>query len=166
MCSFAAGVMAYNLGRLDEAIALYRQAVAQDPLSAAGYHNLGMALDASDRLAEAEAAYRKALELAPQREGARAYLALNLLAQGRGDEALAEASREPDEAFRLWALAIIEHAAGRRSESDTALQELIAKYQTDCAYQIAEVYGARGEADLAFDWLERAYAQRDPGSRT
>jgi adenylate cyclase len=40
---------------------------------------------------------------------------------------------------------------------------LIAKYATDSAYQVAEVYGARGEADLAFDWLERAYVQRDPG---
>ena len=158
-----AGVMADNLGRLDEAVALYRQAVAQDPLRAAGYHNLGAALDASDRLDEAEAAYRKALELAPHRSGSRGFFALNLLVQGRGDEALAEAAREPDEAYRLWALAIIEHAAGRRSESDTALRELIARYQTESAYQVAEVYGARGEADLAFDWLERAYRQRDGG---
>jgi len=158
-----AGVMAYGLGRLDDAIALCRQAVAQDPLRAAGYQNLGVVLDASDRLAEAEAAYRQALELAPQREGSRAFLALNLIAQGRRDEALAEVSREPNEGFRLCAIAIIEHAAGRRTESDTALQALIAKYQTDWAYQIAQVYGARGETDLAFDWLERAYAQRDTG---
>jgi serine/threonine-protein kinase len=29
------------------------------------------------------------------------------------------------------------------------------------AYQIAEVHAFRGEDDLAFEWLERAYAQRD-----
>jgi hypothetical protein len=40
---------------------------------------------------------------------------------------------------------------------------LIAKYRSDGAYQVAEVYGVRGATDLAFDWLERAYAQRDPG---
>jgi tetratricopeptide (TPR) repeat protein len=158
-----AGVVAYNLGRLDEAIALSRQVVAQDPLRAAGYGNLGTALTASDRPAEANTAYGKALELAPQQAGSRALLAVTLLAQGRSDEASAEAAREPDEALRLWALAIIENVAGRRTESDTALQELIAKYQTDCAYQVAEVYGARGDADLAFDWLERAYGQRDSG---
>jgi hypothetical protein len=90
-------------------------------------------------------------------------LALNLLAQGRGEEALAEASREPHEPVRLWATAIIEHAAGRRTESETTLQELIVKYQAGHAYQVAEVCGARGEADLAFDWLERAYLQRDGG---
>lgn len=28
---------------------------------------------------------------------------------------------------------------------------------------VAEVYAARGEVDRAFEWLERAYAQRDPG---
>ena len=159
----AAGVMAYSLGRLDKAIALYRQAVAQDPLRAAGYNNLGAAFDASDRLAEAEAAYRQALELAPQASGWRTHLALNLRAQGRCDEALAEASRDPHEVLRLAAIAIIEHTGGRRAESDAAVQELIAKYQDDCAYQVAEVYCARGEADLAFDWLERAYVQLDNG---
>jgi hypothetical protein len=40
---------------------------------------------------------------------------------------------------------------------------LIAKYQTEYAYQVAEVYGARSEADVAFAWLERAYVQRDGG---
>jgi TolB-like protein/tetratricopeptide (TPR) repeat protein len=159
----AAGMMAQIGGRFDEAIARYHQVVAQDPLRVAAYQNLGRTLDASDRLADAEAAYRTALELAPQRENTRANLAVNLLAQGRGDEALAEAVREPNEAFRLLALAIVENAAGRRTESDAALQELIAKYQTEYAFQVAEVYGARGEADLAFDWLERAYAQRDGG---
>jgi serine/threonine-protein kinase len=31
------------------------------------------------------------------------------------------------------------------------------------AYQIAQVHAFRGEADLAFEWLERAYDQRDNG---
>ena len=30
-------------------------------------------------------------------------------------------------------------------------------------YQIAEVYAFRGEADKAFEWLGRAYDERDPG---
>jgi tetratricopeptide (TPR) repeat protein len=154
----AAGALASTLGRLDDAIALHRQVVEQDPLSASGYHKLGLLLDANDRLTEAEAAYRKALELGPQLPVSRACLALNLLAQGRGDEASAEAARETHEAVRLWALAIIEHSAGRRTESDAALREL-----TDSAYLVAAVYGARGDADLAFDWLERAYVQRDGG---
>lgn len=158
-----AGALAANLGRLDEGIALYRRAIEQDPLSAAAYHNLGAALDAAGELREAELAYRKALELAPQRIVAHAALALNLLAQAQCDEALAEALREAEEIWRMWALAIIHHAAGRPAEADAAQRELIAKHTEDAAYQVAEVYAACGEQNLAFEWLERAYTQRDSG---
>lgn len=64
---------------------------------------------------------------------------------------------------RLWALAIIHHAAGRPAEADAALRELIAKHAEAAAYQVAEVYAARGEKDLAFECLERAYNASDPG---
>ncbi|HEY7379515.1 MAG TPA: tetratricopeptide repeat protein [Steroidobacteraceae bacterium] len=157
------GRLAASLGRLDEAIGLYRRAIEQDPLSAAAYASLGLALDEADRLAEAEQAYRKALELAPQRTLVHAGLGLNLLAQGRGDEALDEAQREPELWRRLWALTIIHHASGRGGEADAALDELIAKHAEDAAFQIAIVYATRGEMDFAFEWLERAYLQRDTG---
>jgi adenylate cyclase len=88
---------------------------------------------------------------------------LVLLAQGRGEDALADALREPEEWCRLSALAIVHHAADRRDESEVALQELIANHSVDAAYQIATVYAARDETDLAFAWLERAYAQHDTG---
>jgi hypothetical protein len=48
-------------------------------------------------------------------------------------------------------------------QSDEAVAELIAKSADVVAYQIAEVYAFRGEADRAFEWLDRAYAQRDGG---
>ena len=31
------------------------------------------------------------------------------------------------------------------------------------AYQIAQLYAFRGETDKSFEWLERAYDQRDAG---
>ena len=58
---------------------------------------------------------------------------------------------------------LVFHALGRRGESDAALAALKSKYAGDSAYQIAEAHGFRGEADLAFEWLERAYNQRDGG---
>ncbi len=159
----AAGVLAYTLGRFERASDLLRRSVEQDPLSAASYHNLGFALHSSDRFAEADTAFRKALELGPQRSLTRATLSLTVLAQGRGEEALAEAAREPEEWARFWALAIVHHALGRQAESDAELDVLIAQFAQDSAFQIAEVHGARGEVDRAFEWLERSYAQRDPG---
>ena len=65
--------------------------------------------------------------------------------------------------IRAYLYAIAYHALGREKESDAALSELIAKYHEGSAYQIAEVYAFRNQADEAFEWLDRAYAQRDSG---
>ena len=150
-------------GRLDEAIEFYGRALKQDPLSRVAYYNLGLAFYAANRLVEAERACRKALELAPQASGTHAGLALVLLAQSRGEEAVAAAKSEPEEVFRLWALAIVHHVLLDRKQSDESLQHLIEKYANEWAFQVAEVYAARGEVDAAFVWLEHAYGQRDPG---
>jgi len=158
-----AGGLASILGRHQEAIALFRRALELHPLNVAACNNLGQELRASGHFDEAESAYRKALELAPQTAGPRGGLALTLLGRGRNEEALAEAMREPERSYRLWALATIYHAVDRGRESTAALQELIEIGAQDNAFQIAEVYAFRGEADAAFEWLERAYVQRDTG---
>jgi tetratricopeptide (TPR) repeat protein len=71
--------------------------------------------------------------------------------------------REPELWARDFALALIHHAAGRRAEADEALRELIRRNASDAAYQIAEVYAVHGATDAAFEWLERAYVQKDAG---
>jgi adenylate cyclase len=160
-----AGMLAECMGHLEEAITLHRRAVGQNPLSAQAYFRLGATFFAADRLADAVAALRMAVELAPARGiTGRGWLSIVLLHQGCSEEALTEALRAPDEAFRLLALAIIHHAAGRRAEADAALQELTEKYADVAAYQVAQAHAAQGQADLAFEWLERAYAQRDSGT--
>lgn len=158
-----AAVLRRAEGRLEEAIRIDRQSLEQDPLSPGAYHNLGTTLLAADRFREAEEAYRRSLELTPLRAATRASLAVALAAQGRTSEALAEAKREPTGWARLRALAIIHRKMGHRAESDEALRELVERHGDESACQVAEVYGARGEAEAAFDWLDRAYAQRDPG---
>ena len=158
-----AATLAWSLGRREEAIELSRRAVEQDPLSAHAYSNLGQALEYEDRLEESEAALRRSLELVPQRSGTRAHLALTLVREGRGEEALTHAMRVQNEGFRLWVLAIIHHAMDHRSESDAVLRELVEKHAETMAYQAAEAYAQRGQTDQAFEWLERAYAQRDGG---
>jgi eukaryotic-like serine/threonine-protein kinase len=158
-----AGVLAWRQGRWEEGLELHQRALEADPLSAHAYSNLGEQLLDVDRFAEAEAASRRALELIPRKPAAGAYLSLALVAQGRGEEALAEAEREPEERLRLLALAIIHHALGHASESDAALRSLIEQHGDAAPFQVAESFGARGEVDSAFEWLERAYQQRDAG---
>ena len=48
-------------------------------------------------------------------------------------------------------------------KGDAALAELLKTWGEQAAFQIAEVYGFRGEVDNAFEWLDKAYAQRDSG---
>jgi len=158
-----AGVAERMLGRFGEALALYRRAVECDPLSSAAHHNLGNVLLAQGRYAEAEVELRMSLDLAPRKMVTRSLLAHALTKQSRFDEALAEASAEPDDSYRLWALVCLHHAAGRPEDADAALRELIAIGAEDSAYQIAEAYAERGQADEAFAWLDRAIEQRDGG---
>lgn len=84
-------------------------------------------------------------------------------ARRRPHEALAELQREPEAVWRLFGLALVYHELDRKKDADTALSEFIAKYSDDSAYQVAGAYAFRGETEKAFEWLEKAYARRDPG---
>ena len=159
----AAGVLSMVLGRPEESIEYHRRAAEQDPLSASPHANLGLSLVRAHRFDEAETAFRRTLELAPQRLLARSFLALALVHQGRGEEALAELAREPDEGERLYALAIVQHMLGNAAESEEALQQLIRAHGEHYAVQVAEVYAVRGDADSMFEWLENGREQRDLG---
>src|SRR5678816_882391 len=90
------------------------------------------------------------------------YLSVLELQEGHAQVAL-DQSRRFGEVWRQMGVAMAEHSLGHVRESQQALDELIAKYAHDWAFQIAEVYAWRGEPDKAFEWLERAYVQRDPG---
>jgi tetratricopeptide (TPR) repeat protein len=71
--------------------------------------------------------------------------------------------REVEPAFKIQGLALAYYALDKKKEADAALADYIATFHADGAYQIAEIYAFRGERDKAFEWLERAYTQRDAG---
>jgi tetratricopeptide (TPR) repeat protein len=76
-------------GKVDEAIACYRQALALNPKYAAAHHNLGNALKDKGRLDEAIACFRRALELDPKSTLAHLNLGNALKDKGQVDEAIA-----------------------------------------------------------------------------
>jgi tetratricopeptide (TPR) repeat protein len=153
----------YKMGRLDEALDLGRRVLTQDPLSAAYWHNLGLTCHAAGLLDESEDAFRRALELAPRRFVTAALLALVLTDKGQLSEALSEVEREADDFWRAWSLAIIYYTSGEVAKSDEALNKLVDQNAEGNAYQLAEIYSMRGDGDNAFQWLQRAIADRDPG---
>lgn len=156
--------LARELGRVDEAIQLYQQAIGLDPLKANFYLALGYELYVGARYGETQAMLQRAQDLNPQLSSLHLTRGQILLSEGRQREALAEMANDIGEWQKLSGESLAFYALGRREESDGALQKLVATHQNDCAYQIAEVYAYRGEADKAFEWLDRAYRQRDPGT--
>jgi tetratricopeptide (TPR) repeat protein len=155
--------LARTLGEVDESIALYKQAIAVDPMRANFYLSLGYELYLAGRYEEAQAALQKAQELNPQLSSLHLTRGKILFSQGRRTEALTEMEKETGEWEKLSGESLAYFALGRDAESEEALKKLIATHQNDCAYQVAEVYAYRGETDKAFQWLNRAFRQRDPG---
>jgi TolB-like protein len=158
-----AGILFSTLGRWDDAERQLRLALVRDPLDAYGIFNLGEAYYRAGRYAESEAMLRKLLELAPGFGYARSQLGKTLLAAGKPDAALAMVQQEA-ETFGRYLLPIVLQANDRKAEADDALQGFIAQCAADrCAYGIALNYAYRGDRDLALQWLERAYEQKDGG---
>ncbi len=159
----AAAGLARIRGRLDDALELMRKATALDPLSPRTHRQAALIYVMANRLDDAAAAFQLALDLAPNAGLCHAFLAITRVIQGRAAEGLVLAEAESHEVFRNVAFAMIHHALGHPAESETALQALIAEFGWTAAYQVAEVYAYRNEIDKAFEWLERAHGQRDPG---
>lgn len=84
------GVAAFAEGRLADAEAAFRQALATLPEDSDAHLNLGSALFELKRVDEAEAEYRRAVALDPANARARLNLGTLLAAGGRREEAIAE----------------------------------------------------------------------------
>jgi tetratricopeptide (TPR) repeat protein len=159
----AAAGSAAMLGRFDEALPLKHRAVDLDPLNADSWEQLAETEFFMGRLDEAVADLKKALELNPDVVAAHMLLSQIYVIQGRPQDALPEIKLVRYDSVRANLYPLAYYALGREKESDAALSELIAKYHAGSAYQIAEVYAFRNQSDEAFEWLERAYTQRDGG---
>jgi len=158
-----ASSLAASLGRFDEAVALNRRAVEVDPLSVVAHVSLGVHAYYAGQQDLAADAFQKALAISPDEPEAHYLLGLVYLMRAHAEQALTEFQKDQRGGERLVGEALAYAALGRKAEADAALQHLIAGYQTQAAYQIAEVYAFRGEADRAFQWLELARSHRDAG---
>lgn len=156
-------LMTLGLGRIEEAEEIAKEAVAQDPLAIDGYRALGLAQQYGGKLTEAEATFRRVLEINPNADGLHARLGLVLVAAGKPEAALAEILREPSQGRRRTSLALAYDALGRRADADKALGDPEKLAADGWYFQIAVVYAHRGEQDQALAWLERGYKNHDGG---
>jgi TolB-like protein/Tfp pilus assembly protein PilF len=160
---FALSFVFATQGRLAEAENIMRQTLALDPLGVTRYLNLARILIGSGRYAEAEAALREAIELQPAAARLHSYLTIIDVLRGNAAAALQDAELEPKGFWQDYALALAQQAQSDRATADAALQKLLNEDAANGPFQIAVVYGLRKEPDKMFEWLERAYTERDPG---
>ena len=86
---FEAAVHQHKLGKMDEAIRLYRQAIAADPRRLEAYENFGVALIAGGHHEEAVKIYRQALQVAPDNAAMLDNLGYAYTVQGNIEDAIA-----------------------------------------------------------------------------
>src|SRR6267378_184792 len=159
----AAANLETALGNTDRAIEIYRKAVELDPVNAQSRSFLAFGLANTKRFAEARAEYARVIELNSSAPWAHAGLGLAYLLQNKFEEAATEAQADAGEWARLLIVSCARWAQKRVAESDAAVAELTKNEAETAAFQIAEAYAYRGDKDRAFEWLERARRQRDPG---
>lgn len=151
------------MGRFEECLSMARRAVQLDPLNLMLLHKLGSYAYYAGKMDEAATALRKALELNPKASSCHEILGLILLQKNQPQDALVEMEQETNPIWRFGGMALAHYALGNQAASDNALAQLITNHQSESAYEIAQVFTYRGEMDKAFEWLERAYKQRDSG---
>lgn len=153
-----------QLGRSDEAIAEIKRAQALDPLSVSIMGAAGEILFLARLYDKAIEQLGAALEMDPKFTLAHPILAEVYTHKGAYDRAIAEVGKavELPETYRLAAIGFIRAKAGQRSEALGLLDQLLHR-RDDAAFpsDVAAIYSGLGEKDAAFEWLEKAYVQRD-----
>src|SRR5262249_12827590 len=110
--------LAAAMGRLEQAMQFARHATEADPLNPWTYSVLGDVLLDGHRAPEAQAAYRKAIDIDPSAGSLHGALAIALLTDHRPVEGVAESEQEPDPQYRAMLLPIALDAAGRHDEAE------------------------------------------------
>ncbi|HET6912702.1 MAG TPA: tetratricopeptide repeat protein [Rhodanobacteraceae bacterium] len=160
---FGLAAIQARLGRVASAVNLDRQALASAPLNALAYFGLGRKLVGLGQLDDAESALRQSIKLTPGASRPHAYLAMIEVLRGDPAAALSAAQTTPPGYWRDFAVALARQMGTTRAAADAALKNMIDKYSSTTAYQIAEIYAVRKDPDNMFKWLDRAVANRDAG---
>jgi TolB-like protein/Tfp pilus assembly protein PilF len=159
--AYAANLSA--LGKNEDAIGQARRALALDPLRAASHSSLASMLYSAGRPDEAKTAIDRALELQPDSMNYKSLKAHMEVMRGDFPAALAIAQAMLPGVLRDCAMAAAVQGGADRAAADAALQALIDQHADTAAYQIAEVYAQRRDADNTFKWLDRARDNADTG---
>jgi tetratricopeptide (TPR) repeat protein len=154
------------LGRHNEALNEARRAQELDPVFLSGLQSVGIVLFFARRYDEAIEQFNKVIAMDPD-FAVYIWLALTYIEKGMVEEALAAADKYAELISSGLAMAIqgyVYARAGKRSEAQRIAEQLVqyARQRYVPASVVALIYAGLGETDLALEWCEKAYEQRDP----
>jgi tetratricopeptide (TPR) repeat protein len=155
------GVLRGAHGRSREGILRVKRAIELDPLSASSWNTLGWLQIFDGQLAPARTALLRSLEIAPQQGFAEQNLGMISLVEGDPAAAEAQFARSTFPISALLGVALAQHDLGNLRRARGALETLMAGTPDRNAWAIATIHAWWGDADRAFEWLDRAYARRD-----
>ena len=157
-----------NMGRHAEALLEVKRARELDPLFAFAGALERQFLNHAGRTDEALERLKKPLELAPNFWMPQVFASSVYSEKGMYAEAADEARKAKElspfqtisDAFEGYALA----KSGKRDKAQALLNELLKLSETRFVppNHLAMIYNGLGETDKTFEWLEKAYDQRDP----
>ena len=153
-------VLARLLGRLDRAIELTNQSLAQNPLAAAAVTNLSDQLYQARRYTDSIESARRALQLAPGSPAATINLAVSEIFVEDPEAALKSVATLEMPFYILFIEALAHFDLRDQPAADAALAALIEDYADQRAAYIAAIHSYRGQKDEAFHWLQRAIEER------
>jgi TolB-like protein/DNA-binding winged helix-turn-helix (wHTH) protein/Tfp pilus assembly protein PilF len=154
-----------NLGRFEESLDESRRALALDPLDVAMNHHLGVHYYHARQYDQAIAQLQKTLEMDRNHSESHTILGVAYEHKGMYDEAIAELKRgvELGGTDERGSVGHVYAISGKRGEAQKLLDQLQeeSRHKYVSPYGIAAIYEGLGEKDHAFEWLEKAYAERD-----
>ena len=148
------------VGDWTESLRLLNLAISIDPFNPFSFSTRGLLFQRISRTSNAKKDFRRVLEINPGYRRTHSRIADLLVLEGNPEAALAELQQEIP-ALSLKGLALANHALNRHDESDAALARLVSEGASIAPMSIAQVYAFRGQIEEAFEWLERAIAQKE-----
>ncbi len=154
-----------NLEEILAKVNIYEKITRVNPTNDRAWDTLGKLYKSLGRYPDAVAAYKKAIEITPEREVYYYYLGLLYSVQQQNDDAvqafLIVLRKNPDYILAHSALAGVYHRMGLENKANHHIATALPRMNNESAYNRACFYAICGEKELAFEFLRLALKNQD-----